>query len=155
MTQGANPLHIRDGKREDLPHVANMVRALAEHHGDRAKTNVSVLTRDFFGPHPWGHLLVAENAAELVGYAALCPVLRLQDGVRGMELHHLFVHSPFRGRGVGKALINGAEKTALAFHCAYLNVGAHPANEDAQSTYKAVGFVVRAGSTVRFRKSLL
>ena len=76
MTQGANPLHIRDGKREDLPHVANMVRALAEHHGDRAKTNVSVLTRDFFGPNPWRCSLVAEHAAELVRYAALFPVLR-------------------------------------------------------------------------------
>ena len=154
MTQGANPLHIREGKREDLPHVANMVRALADHHGDRAKTDVSVLTRDFFGPTPWGHLLVAEGERGVLGYAALCPVLRLQDGVRGMELHHLFVRCPFRGRGVGKALISAAEKTAAASHCAFLNVGAHPANKDAQSTYKALGFVQRSGSTVRFRKSL-
>lgn len=131
MTQRANPLNIRNGKPEDLPHVAHMVRALAAHHGNRAKTNASVLTREFFGPTPWGHLLVAEIAAELLGYAALCPVIRLHEGTRGMELHHLFVRRAFRGQGVGRALICRAETTAIGFHCAFLNVGAHPANRDA------------------------
>ncbi|MEO0747969.1 MAG: GNAT family N-acetyltransferase [Pseudomonadota bacterium] len=154
MTQRTDALHVRDGKREDLPHVANMVRALAEHHGDRAKTDVSVLTRDFFGPTPWGHLLVAEITTELVGYAALCPVIRLHEGLRGMELHHLFVRRAFRGRGVGQALIGSAERTALGFHCVSLNVGAHPENRRAQNTYLSQGFEKRSRPTVRFRKGL-
>ncbi|WP_298854105.1 GNAT family N-acetyltransferase [uncultured Ruegeria sp.] len=98
--------------------------------------------------------MVAELNAEVVGYAALCPLTQLQMGLRGIDMHHLFVERSFRGRGIGRQLIEGSMRKARALCCGYMMVGTHPENSDAQAVYLACGFKQRHGAHPRFCVSL-
>jgi len=120
----------------DLPDVLAMIHALAVHHGDVAMVTPEDLRRDALGPHPWLHVLVAKGS----GYCALHGQAQLHFGVRGMEVHHLYVHPAQRGAGIGRALMQAAQAYAQGLGCRYLTVGTHVDNTAAQAMYRAIGF---------------
>ena len=84
--------------------------------------------------------MVAEQGTMLVGYGTLCPLVQLQFGARGMDMHHLFVMPQVRRSGVGAALIAACLDHAKDHHCAYMTVGTDPDNSAAQEVYRAAGF---------------
>lgn len=133
-------LQIRPICETDLTNVVTMAHDLAAHHGDNALLTIEILARDALCPQPWMRILVAEKGASLLGYAALCPLARLQFGMRGMDMQNLFVVPDARGQGVGGALIKASQQTAKALDCSYLTVGTHPDNQIAGQVYLAVGF---------------
>lgn len=145
---------VRDAGEQDAPRLLAMIRALALHHDDVPKITADALARDTSGGFPWIYMLVAETDGTLVGYAALSPLIQLQIGMRGMDMHHLFVEEKFRGRGVGNTLIEASMQKARALSCGYMMVGTHRDNTDAQSVYLAFGFEPQRGSNPRFRISL-
>jgi len=124
-----------------------MIHALAAHHGHAPVTTLEDLRRDVMGTHPWVHILVAPG----LGYAALCPLVQLHFGVRGMDMHHLFVVDAARGTGVGRALIAASIEHAKGAGCRFMTVGTHPDNIAAQAVYRAVGFEDLPASGARFR----
>ncbi|QUJ75873.1 GNAT family N-acetyltransferase [Sulfitobacter albidus] len=134
----------------DLDPVLKMIHALAAHHGDAAVITKDTLARDALGAVPWLHVLVAEGARGLVGYAALCPLAQLQFGVRGMDMHHLFVAPDMRGRGLGRRLTQASVAHARDLGCRYLTVGTHPDNHGAAAAYRAMGFAARPAPGPRF-----
>ena len=145
---------IRDAIHSDLDVLLSMVQALAHHHGDVPNVSADSLERDIFGQIPWIYVLVAQVETEVVGYAALCPLIKLQDGVRGIDLHHLFVENRFRGSGLGRQLIEAAMQKARDLSCTTMTVSTHPNNMNAQAVYLACGFERRYGSNPRFHISL-
>lgn len=153
MTRSVDPRplgSVRPARPDDVPHLAAMVAALAAHHGDTATLTEDDLHRDLFGPPPWLTVLVAEDKGTVIGYAALCPLMQLQFGARGMDMHHLFVEPAHRGRGVGQALVAACRTAATQARCRYLSVGTHPDNHAAQAFYERQGFQRRDGSFPRF-----
>ncbi len=140
----------RDATPDDIPHLIRMISALASHHGDDASLDAKTLAADLFGPAPWIYALVAEVDGTPIGYAALCPLMQLQFGARGMDMHHLFVDAGFRGCGVGKTLIDAAQTRAKGLGCRYMTVSTHPDNTDAQKVYLACGFEARTHIVPRF-----
>lgn len=147
-------VRVRDAIEQDIPHLQMMINALAYHHSDTPQIDTKALKRDIFGKIPWIYVLVAEIGKNVVGYAALCPLIQLQFGSRGMDMHHLFVEEEFRGVGVGKSLIEASMQKARNLACIYMTVGTHADNTDAQAVYLACGFEVRHGSSTRFGISL-
>ncbi|WP_116133852.1 GNAT family N-acetyltransferase [Tropicimonas sp. IMCC34043] len=145
---------IRPVQWADIPRLAEMIAALAAHHGDTPALDRATLRRDVLGDAPWITVLVAESDGALVGYAALLPLAQLQAGARGMDLHHLYVESGWRGRGLGRRLIEAAKAQAAGRGCGYLTVGTDPANHAAQAVYPCCGFEVQASPGPRFRMSL-
>lgn len=145
---------IRRAKRRDLAGILAMVEALTRHHDDVPRLTPETLERDLFGLPPWFHVLVAEGAAGLQGYAALLPLARLGYGERGMDLHHLFVVENARGRGIGAALVRAAEEMARGFGCGYLIIGTHPDNRAAQDYYRRLGYGPMPNVAVRFTRRL-
>lgn len=143
----------RPALQNDLPVVVEMAHGLAAFHGDEATLTVETLARDAMGTPPWITLLVAELQGRLIGYAALCPLVQVQYGVRGMDMHHLFVREESRGTGAGRALIKASAAAASAQGCRYLAVGTHPDNMAAQAFYEGVGFTRTTGGP-RFRIKL-
>lgn len=148
MTQADTEPTIRIACEEDFTAVLAMVNALAAHHGDTPALTQDALRRDARG---WYHVMVAEAENQIVGYAALLPTGQLQFGVRGIDLHHLYVLENRRGQGVGKGLIDAAIDHARKQGCAYVTVGTDPDNLAAQAVYLARGFERRAGAGARFR----
>ena len=141
---------VRMMRDEDITETLGMIHALAVHHGDVATVTEQELRRDALGNAPWIRVLVAEQAT-LVGYAVLCPLTQLQFGVRGMDMHHLFVVPASRGSGVGRALIAASLAQAKAEGCRYVTVGTHPQNAAAAQVYRAAGFEDLPPPGPRFR----
>lgn len=145
---------IRPVNAADLPSLLEMVQALAAYHGDTALVDMDDLARDCLGSVPWLRVLVAAHGNDLIGYAALCPLVQLQFGVRGMDLHHLFVRQDVRGSGIGNALIAESIATAKALGCRYMTVGTKPDNVKAAQVYLAAGFEDLPPPGPRFRIKL-
>ena len=142
---------IRAMTVDDLSEVVEMAQGLAAHHGDTATLTLETLARDALGPAPWITVLMAQSGDAVAGYAALCPLAQMQFGVRGMDMHHLFVRDAFRGQGVGTALIRASVSEAKSQNCRYLMVGTHPDNLTAQGVYAHAGFELMAEPGPRFR----
>ncbi|PTX02320.1 GNAT family N-acetyltransferase [Pararhodobacter aggregans] len=126
---------IRPATPDDLDRLLAMVHALAAHHGDPAACTREALERDVFGPGAFLSVLIAEG-----GYTALYPVAQLHWGVRGMEMHHLFVDPTRRSSGLGKALVEAAIAQTRAQGGRFLALGTHPGNDKARAFYTALGF---------------
>lgn len=143
-------MQVRDARHADAERIVQMVGRPAAHHGDMPALTTEALQRDMSDP-PWIHVIVAE--ATLIGYAAMCPLIQLQVGQRGLDMHHLFVEAEFRGRGTGRALVEGCIAKARALGCDYLTVGTHPDNGPAQAFYESLGFI-RKQPSPRFSRRL-
>ncbi|MBD3664776.1 GNAT family N-acetyltransferase [Sulfitobacter aestuariivivens] len=142
---------VRRAKASDLPEILDMVHALAAHHGDTAAVTLNDLRRDLMGDHPWVIALVASGDDGLAGYAVLCPLVQMQYGVRGMDMHHLFVQASARGCGLGQALVEGCKSEVQSLGCRYMVVGTHPENAAAGAFYRAAGFDDMPPPGPRFR----
>ena len=143
---------VRPMRRGDLAAVADMIRALSDHHGDFSRLSTETLARDALGRDPWVRIVVAEaEGGVLAGYMALTRLAWLQYGDRGMEIYHLFVQPGWRGRGVGRALIAEAKARAQGAGCVELKVGTHPANRAAMDYYLSQGFEEQPVVGARFR----
>ncbi|WP_299282673.1 GNAT family N-acetyltransferase [uncultured Tateyamaria sp.] len=141
---------IRPVDPADIPALHMMICALAAHHGDTPNINPTHLRRDVLGTCPWYTVLVAEQDAALIGYAALLPLGQLQFGARGMDMHHLFVRDHRRGQGVGAALVSASQAHCRKVGCTVLTVGTHPDNAKAARFYERRGFEPRSGPGPRF-----
>jgi len=142
-------LTIRAARQGDLQQILDMIALLAECHGDAAKISAVNLDRDLFGPNPWITALVAEAEGRLIGYALLVPTYRATEGLRGMDLHHLFVRDGHRAHGIGRHLVSRAREHARIAGCAYLTVSAATGNFGAHRFYEQMNF--RAGPVTGMR----
>jgi len=145
-----SPITIRPVQWADLPRLSEMITALAAHHGDEAQVNIDALQRDIFSASPWIRVSVAVCTDQVVGYAALCPLIKLQYCKRGIDLHHIYVDKAHRNEGVGQLLIADAIARAQGLGASYLMVGTTPTNKAAQMAYKACGFKMTAHNPNRF-----
>ncbi|AMM85241.1 GNAT family N-acetyltransferase [Martelella sp. AD-3] len=145
---------IRKAVETDIPQLLDMIGLLAAFHGDAVEANAEGLKRDLFGPAPWVTALVADGGSQLLGYALLTPLYRAQQGLRGMDLHHLFVRDGHRSHGVGQHLIARARDFAKAAGCAYLSVSAATGNTKAHQFYQQMEFVARPVTGMRYLQSL-
>lgn len=104
-------------------------------------------SRDFFagllGSEDWA-VLVAEAAGELVGVAAAvmrnAPELAIFVTQRWAVLDNIAVSTAWRRRGVGAALVRGAERWAQTRGAKWLELGVYEFNENARSFYQAMGY---------------
>lgn len=141
---------IRRACPADCQPIVQMVGQLAAHHGDTPTLTHDDLARDLFSEKPWISVIVAETGGRLIGYAAMCGLIQLQFGARGMDIHHLFTETTFRGQGVGRNLVEACKTEAGRLSCRYVTVGTHPDNHEAQAFYTSLGFERKDSHPPRF-----
>jgi len=147
---------VRAARRKDIPALVAMIAALAAHHGDASTIDETRLERDAFCATPWIQFLVAECASEVVGFAALRPFYSAPQGQRAMELHNLYVAPSWRGRAVGRGLVNAALQHARSRGCRSFSVGTATDNAAARAFYQHLGFeAVPATAGPRFRVTVV
>lgn len=84
--------------------------------------------------NPFAHYIVAEWEGEIVGY---CGVWIIADEA---SITNIAVHSEYRGKHIGEALLRSALEMALFAKAKTLSLEVRVSNVVAQSLYKKLGF---------------
>src|SRR5690606_40198637 len=98
-------VNIREGRREDLPRVLELIKELAEYErAPHEVTNtVERLEEDGFGAHPVFGFFVAERAGHIIGLSLYYWRYSTWKGKR-LYLEDIIVTESERGYGAGKLL---------------------------------------------------
>lgn len=84
-----------------------------------------------------GSVRVVEDGGQVIGFAAV-GARRFGTGGRYVQLVQLHVSGPYRGRGLGRALLRAAADDARRAGAGAVYISAHPARES-QAFYRAQG----------------
>jgi len=135
------PLSIRTATAADVPEILNFIRALAvyERAPDAVKASEEDLLRDGFGENPYYSCIIAELDSKPAGFAFYFFDYSTWLGRPGLYLEDLFVHPEFRGRGIGKALLERVAQIAVERNCARLKWEVLDWNQPAIDFYAAMG----------------
>ena len=94
-----------------------------------------------------GTILVAESGGQVAGFAAVLSKVRSEDLDDGdLEyglVSEIVVARHFRGRGIGRSLLEAAEAYARENHARWLRIGVLAANQAADRLYGSMGYEVR------------
>jgi ribosomal protein S18 acetylase RimI-like enzyme len=86
--------------------------------------------------------MVADDGGQVAGYANCTYGFDLEFGGRDAFLTELIVAAPWRGRGIGPALLDALEAEARACDVHALHLLARTDNAPALAIYKARGYAI-------------
>jgi GNAT superfamily N-acetyltransferase len=134
-------LQIRPATPADIPTILALIRELADYEKEPASAIATAadLLRDGFGPIKRFHCLIAEWDSQPVGFALYFFNYSTWRGHAGIYLEDLFVRPPFRGNGIGKALLASVAAIAVADGCPRLEWAVLDWNTPAIDFYRSVG----------------
>jgi len=137
---------IRSAAPDDAELILSLIRELAEYERepDAVKLTSAELVRDGFPDSGDGHqdryfeALIAEEDGEPAGFALFFPVYSTWRG-RAMHLEDLFVRPRFRGRGIGRGLLEKVAAVSAERGCVILFWHVLDWNTPAIDFYKTLG----------------
>jgi GNAT superfamily N-acetyltransferase len=132
-------LLVRTATINDAALLRTLIRELAEfeHELDMCVLKEADLMRDGFGPNPSFRALITEWDEQSAGYALFFGHYSTWAG-RRLFLEDLFVREPFRGRGIGKALLASVARIAVQENCHGVQWEVLNWNEKAIELYKSL-----------------
>ena len=132
---------IRAAVAADIPQILAFIRALAayERAPDAVEATEEGLLRDGFGPNPFYICLIADYDGQAAGFALYFFNYSTWMGCPGIYLEDIFVHPEFRGRGIGKALLQRVAAIAVEKGCPRLQWEVLDWNTPAIEFYRAMG----------------
>jgi GNAT superfamily N-acetyltransferase len=109
-------LHLRPAVPADAPLILQFIRELAEYEREpnAVLATEEDLHRHAFSEHPLVKVTMAEWNGEAAGFALWFLNFSTWEGRPGLYLEDLFVRPPFRGHGIGKALLQHLAALAVA-----------------------------------------
>lgn len=139
---------IRDGKKEDLPRVLELIRELAlyEKAPEQVSNTVEMMEQDGFGKHPVYGLLVCEKieTSEIIGIAVYYFRYSTWKGKR-LYLEDIVVTESERGNGAGKLLFDQIMAKSLEENCTGMMWQVLDWNEPAINFYRKYGAYLEPG----------
>jgi len=133
-------LLIRPATIADAALLRTLIRELAEFERelDLCVIEEADLARDGFGPNPKFQALIAEWDGQPAGYAIFFGYYSTWAGP-GLYLEDLFVRLPFRGKGIGMALLAAVAQIALREDRRAMRWEVLDWNQGAIDLYKSLG----------------
>ena len=132
---------IRRGGAADAELVLDFIKAIADY--ERLAHEVVATADDIRealgGDAPVAEVLIAECGGEPAGFALFYRNFSTFEGRAGIHLEDLFVHPPFRGRGIGRALFHEVVGIAEKRGCPRVEWVALDWNTPAIDFYQAHG----------------
>ncbi len=143
---------VRRAKPEDAKAIWELTLALAEFErlGHTVCGNQDEMARHLFGPNPAASCLLAEDGADIVGYAIYFRTFSTFRCAPGLWLEDLFVLPDHRGNGFGKELLMALASEAVRNGCGRMEWVALDWNEKAIAFYESLG-AKRLGDWETFR----
>ena len=132
-------LSIRPATTDDVPLLLKLIQELAEYEREPQAVLITEdeLRRDGFGPNPKFRAIVANHDGQPAGYAAFFASYSTWTGPC-LFLEDLFVREPFRGRGVGRALLGQVAGIARKEDYHTIRLDVLDWNESAINFYKSL-----------------
>lgn len=133
-------VQIREGKREDLPAVLELVKELAEYEKALHEVNNTIerMEADGFGEHPVFGFFVAERSGKILGISLYYYRYSTWKGKR-MYLEDIVVTQSERGAGIGKLLFDRTVEKGRETGCTGMMWQVLDWNEPAINFYKKYG----------------
>jgi len=140
MIEKSQSLFIRAAGVNDAPLLLRFSRELAEYERQPGAVVIDegTLAKDGFGDRPKFRSLIAEWDRQAIGYALF---FGIYSSCRGpaIFLEDLFVREPFRGRGIGRALLCQVAQIARQEGSYGIRWEVADWNESAIKFYKSLG----------------
>ena len=133
---------LRDATLAAAPAVAALIHELAESGGER-----SPLTTEYAASYlsnPASRILLAEVGGQVVGLLSYSIRPDLYHAGHTALIEELVVRGPWRGRGIGGALVRELLARLEALGCAEVSVSTMPDNAGALRFYRAHGLTDEA-----------
>ncbi len=136
-------LSLHMATEQDLPWILTFIKALAEYErlADAVVATEEGLRQSLFGPRTYAECVIARYQGEPAGFALFFHNFSTFLGRPGLYLEDLFVNPEFRGKGVGRALLQHLARLAKERNCGRLEWSVLDWNESAIGFYKSIGAV--------------
>ncbi len=144
MSAGTAPaLRIAAATEADVPVLLAFIRKLAEYEKltDQVTATEEHVRAAMFGPGRVAEALLAYLDGEPVAFAVFFHNFSTFLGRPGIYLEDLFVDPPYRGKGIGKALLIELARLARARNCGRLEWAVLDWNDSAIEFYRSLGAV--------------
>jgi GNAT superfamily N-acetyltransferase len=137
-------LRIVPATVHDVPVVLEMIKGLAEYEqlSHQVVATEESLRASLFGARPAAEVILAYDDQTAVGFALFFHNFSTFLGQSGLYLEDLFVVPAWRGRGVGRRLLNHLASIAIERGCGRMEWCVLDWNES------AIGFYQRLGARV-------
>ena len=114
-------VHIRQGRKEDLEEVLNLIKELAAYEKalDKVENTVKMMEVDGFGKKRVFDFLVAVDDSKILGTAIYYFRYSTWKG-RSLYLEDLVVTEAARGQGIGKLLFEAMMRITIDGNCSGL-----------------------------------
>ena len=134
--------HVRPAGLADAPLILALIRELAEFERllHEVVADESRLGEQLFGEHPAAEVLLAfDDGGEPMGFALFFRNFSTFLARPGIYLEDLYVRPAFRGRGLGRALLQRIARLAVERGCGRFEWAVLDWNENAIGFYKKLG----------------
>ncbi len=134
-------LIIRPATKSDIPNILKLIKELAEYEKllHEVVTTEKLLEEVIFGEKKFVEVLIAEFDGELAGQTIFFHNFSTFIGRPGLYIEDLYVRPQFRGKGIGKALLNEVIKLAKERNCGRVEWVVLDWNKPAIDFYKNIG----------------
>lgn len=134
---------IRPATERDAPLILEMITALAEYEklSHAVTATEAGLRETLFGPRPAAEVVIASVGDRPAAFALFFHNYSTFLAQRGLYLEDLFVKPEFRGRGIGRALLQHLAGLAVERRCGRLEWSVLDWNAPAIGFYRKLGAV--------------
>jgi GNAT superfamily N-acetyltransferase len=139
-----NPTTLRPARPGDLATIVALIKELAEFEqlGHLVVVTPESLRPHLFGARPAAESVVAEVDGTIVAFALFFTNFSTFLGRPGLYLEDLYVQPAFRGRGIGKSLLQHLGALAVERGCGRFEWSVLDWNADAIAFYEKMGATV-------------
>ena len=137
---------LRAATVADVPVILELIRGLAEYErlSDQVVATAEDLRATLFGPRPCAEVVLAEEQGDagtpvVAGFALFFHNYSTFRGRPGVYLEDLFVRPEWRGRGIGRALLERVREVARSRGCGRVEWAVLAWNEPAIGFYRRLG----------------
>lgn len=132
-------LDVREATRDDVPLLLSFIRQMAAFERLTVTATEASLRDALFGDSPAAHAMLAYVGEQPVAYVTWSFSFASMVGRRVLWLDDLFVDPPFRGNGIGEALMRYLATIARRHDCARMEWMVLDWNERALAFYSRLG----------------